>query len=134
MVVDNGSVSVNFQDSKILHAIGLGVTNVAYGQKASFLQEIELLYVPEDQCQEEFKPIKLQPSTLCCHHPDQSGDSCVGDSGGPLYDRENNVLVGLTSYGESTCTSQIPSKFLCTPLTIVQTMPCQLILLRTIFM
>lgn len=113
MEVDNGSVSPNYRDStKVLHAVGLGVTNVAYGQKASFLQEIELLYVPEEQCQEEFKPIKLQPSTLCYHHPDQSGDSCVGDSGGPLYDRENNVLVGLTSYGESTCTSQIPSKFL----------------------
>ncbi|GFH62078.1 hypothetical protein CTEN210_18554 [Chaetoceros tenuissimus] len=111
VVLDNGSVSPKFHDSKVLHAIGLGVTNVAYGQKASFLQEIELLYVPEDQCQEEFKPIKLQPSTLCCHHPDQSGDSCVGDSGGPLYDRENNVLVGLTSYGESTCTSQIPSVY-----------------------
>lgn len=79
--VDNGSVSSKFHDSKVLHAIGLGVTNVAYGQKASFLQEIELIYVPEDQCQAEFKPIKLQSSTLCCHHPDKTGDSCVGDSG-----------------------------------------------------
>ncbi len=27
-------------------------------------------------------------------------DVCRGDSGGPLLDRENDVVVGLVSYGE----------------------------------
>ena len=26
-------------------------------------------------------------------------DSCIGDSGGPLYDKANDVLVGITSWG-----------------------------------
>lgn len=37
--------------------------------------------------------------------------SCYGDSGGPLYDSINNVVVGVMSFGFGECDLPLPSVF-----------------------
>ena len=45
---------------------------------------------------------------MCAYDEDKSGS--YGDSGGPLYDLENNMLVGVVSWGADPCYEQ-PSVF-----------------------
>ena len=40
----------------------------------------------------------IQPSMFCAGDLDGLGDSCNGDSGGPVVD-ENDVQVGIVSWG-----------------------------------
>ena len=57
------------------------------------------------------KPANLGEFTICAGDDAGIGDACNGDSGGPLYDRENQVLVGLTSYGDPDCVSESPGVY-----------------------
>ena len=40
--------------------------------------------------------------------PDNGVTGCYGDSGGPLYDKDRNILVGVTSGGPSHCAEGAP--------------------------
>ena len=57
------------------------------------------------------KPTRLGEATICAEDSEKRADVCNGDSGGPLYDRVNKVLVGLTSYGDSLCVSTTPGAY-----------------------
>jgi hypothetical protein len=72
---------------------------------------VELEYVPQDSCREKVKPTRLGEATICAEERRKRGDVCNGDSGGPLYDNVNNVLVGLTSYGDALCVSTTPGAY-----------------------
>lgn len=54
----------------------------------------------------------ISDSQLCTHDPNGSGDSCEGDSGGPiqvLHDNSTVVkILGIVSFGGS-CGSTLPS-------------------------
>jgi|AntRauTorckE5430_2_1112549.scaffolds.fasta_scaffold00372_7 hypothetical protein len=111
VVLDNGSYSTSYKAGKSLWAIGLGIIDVDQETLASRLQHAVFEYVPQDTCKEAMKPTLLGPATICAEDSDKRSDACNGDSGGPLYDRENQILVGLTSYGDPTCVSTRPGVY-----------------------
>ena len=70
------------------------------GPTSKQLQMINLPVLSKEKCIEIMSPISpIRPSMLCAGDLDGLGDSCSGDSGGPAVD-ENNVLVGITSWGK----------------------------------
>ena len=69
---------------------------------------VELRFIPSDSC-----VLKSQSMYVCATDNDEvlgTQNACMGDSGGPLYDEDNQVLVGVTSFGYPDCVSG-PSTF-----------------------
>ena len=63
------------------------------------LQVINLPTLSRTQCMQIFQNVNpIQPSMFCAGDLNGLGDSCVGDSGGPVVDA-SNVLVGIVSWG-----------------------------------
>ena len=60
-------------------------------------------YVPANECHEVARLVILGEATIC------AAGACLGDSGGPLFDKENQVVVGLTSYEDAQCGPGNPS-------------------------
>lgn len=113
--IDNGDFAPNYENGKKLHAAGLGLVQVeteyTIQQTATQLQEVALDYVPGEICQEESGLSILHRSTICAWDERRRRDACSGDSGGPLYDESNDVLVGITSYGDPLCVSTTPGVY-----------------------
>ena len=64
---------------------------------AAILQHAELKYVNTDTCNSNDNlGLFVDDTMMCAYEVDTSG--CFGDSGGPLYDLENDLLVGVTSW------------------------------------
>lgn len=66
----------------------------------SRLQEVEVKYVSNSKCRETISPF-IKDEMLCAGENYEG--ACVGDSGGPLWDAEMNIVIGVTSFG-NTCT------------------------------
>jgi len=83
--------------------IGFGDTDIGPGLSLSnVLQEVELEYVDNDDCDDGHGGNgDVMEDMLCAAGPQR--DSCIGDSGGPLIARGDDVaedrLVGLVSWG-----------------------------------
>jgi len=82
------------------------------------LQEINLEVLSNKRCQEYFNKVNNIPITsesICANVPGQVGGLARGDSGGPLIVDAGGYyeLVGVTSWGNATCSSQagIPTVF-----------------------
>lgn len=98
-------------------AIGWGATRPDGSEPADTLQEAALDYVPFSTCDSAWGG-QLDGNVMVCaaelnpgSGPDQ--DTCFGDSGGPLFltgDPEP-FIVGITSFGESRCTSPRPTVY-----------------------
>ena len=75
------------------------------------LQEVELKYVTDDDCDAAWSPlgvgVSILPSMMCA--ADTGKGPCNGDDGGPLFDATENVLVGIIS--RYYCDGSIPSVF-----------------------
>merc|ERR1711933_654130 len=82
-------------DNKLL-AIGLGRLSSG-GLTPEELMHVEVSYVTNDQCDADYAQIDITDDMLCAADPGK--DSCHGDSGGPLWDEEDNLLVGVVSWG-----------------------------------
>lgn len=59
-------------------------------------------FVPADECSEVIEIARISDFEICAgptepEEPDKG--TCNGDSGGPLYDKINNKLIGITSWG-----------------------------------
>lgn len=90
-------------EGKKLWAIGFGNVDGYEGSEyyADHLQEAELAFVDLDECSRDH----YVDETMICAEGDTSfiSGACFGDSGGPLYDFKNEVLVGVTSFGKDPC-------------------------------
>ena len=98
-------------------AIGWGVTQPDSTAPADTLQEAALDYVPFSTCDSAWNG-QLDGNVMLCatelnpgSGPDQ--DTCFGDSGGPLFlsGEPDPFIVGITSFGESRCTSPRPTVY-----------------------
>ncbi|HCE41038.1 MAG: hypothetical protein CL543_06855 [Alcanivorax sp.] len=99
-------------------ALGWGVTQPGGNTPAQRLQEVQLDYVRTDSCLSQWGSGNFNADTMVCadelNPPDgQQQDTCVGDSGGPLFiGRDSDpYIVGLTSYGQTNCADDLPSVY-----------------------
>ena len=96
VAMDLDGIVDNYDDDQELWAIGFGITEY-YGDFPDplVLQEVEITF--DSNCDGN-TPEFITENMICAGAFDD-GDSCQNDSGGPLYDMENEVLVGVTSWG-----------------------------------
>ena len=89
-----------------LTAIGFGDTkqHIDGIQWSGILQEVELSYVDDQECANVYgqEPAFDERYMFCARSADyySKGDTCRGDSGGPLLNQEG-YQVGITSWGHS---------------------------------
>lgn len=85
-------------DNQVLTVVGFGVTTPG-GSEPNVLRKVNVNYVNPTTCNNDYGG-QLTPSLmLCAGEPNGGKDSCQGDSGGPILD-ENNVQVGVVSFGD----------------------------------
>ena len=70
---------------------------------------VSTTYISNQSCQAiwdvEWKEDIMDDSMMCTINENPYRNACLGDSGGPLYDKEANRVVGVTSWGDSACES-----------------------------
>lgn len=107
--IDRGDVASSYTGAKSLWVVGLGIDSQAnFGSEVTYpgiTKHVEVDFVNEDICSSiitSFVPgLIISDDQMCAGNADFFGNKkgiCNGDSGGPLYDKENNVLVGITSW------------------------------------
>lgn len=66
-------------------------------------------YVENDVCNLDYEDDDwtVQENMMCAVNEDKTKQACFGDSGGPLFDKKENKLVGITSWGDDDCTSKM---------------------------
>lgn len=65
-------------------------------------------YVSNDVCNLDYADDDwdVEEDMMCAVNDDPSKQACFGDSGGPLFDKTENKLVGVTSWGDEACLSK----------------------------
>ncbi|EFA12222.2 serine protease P60 [Tribolium castaneum] len=100
-----------------LQAIGWGKTDF-FGDTSSHLLKVNLTTVPYKECKQRFTSSRrlkegIKDKEQICAGDSEGGDTCPGDSGGPLHYKkqrslsflgydidEHFVVVGVTSFGK----------------------------------
>lgn len=98
--IDEGDTSTNYEGGETLMTIGVGNidgANTGPGYYPDHLQHVEISYIPSDEC---FFTIS---EDMLCAADSGEGGACYGDSGGPLWDPNENKLVGVVSWGTAPC-------------------------------
>merc|ERR1712038_279965 len=111
--IDQGSVSPSYTDDKKLWAVGLGALYYG-GDIPNELMHVNVSYVNNTVCKDQYNADPfftdiIDDSMMCAADPNE--DSCSGDSGGPLYDAENDVLVGVVSFGKECALPDFPGVY-----------------------
>lgn len=102
------------QRDEAVTSLGWGTTSD--GSLSDTLQEVQLDYVPQQQCR-NLSPLTISEVVVCAAELNPvngvNQDSCFGDSGGPLFlGRERSPwLVGITSFGLNTCATGSPGGY-----------------------
>jgi len=83
-----------------LTAIGFGTIREG-GWGPRLLQEVDVQYVSQEQCNEEYSGDIIEDVMLCAGVQGGGRDSCQGDSGGPIIQKteEGHFQVGVVSWG-----------------------------------
>jgi len=97
-----------------VYAIGMGRTSTD-GPSSDPLLEVDLNYMENDECEKIYDSLGYPiTKTMLCTFT-KFKDACQGDSGGPLIKKgvnaENDVVVGITSWGESCADPEFPGVF-----------------------
>jgi len=104
--VDLGTLSIDYEEGRSgLWTAGFGLIKYDPRWKASRLQHIEKNYVPYDKCVEAYESSDqaVDPNMICAQNADPFKSACYGDSGGPLFDKYAQKLVGVVSTGPDEC-------------------------------
>ncbi|XP_063312960.1 granzyme A-like [Pelobates fuscus] len=83
-------------------------------QLSRYLRETNLTIIDRASCRSEYRKQNIKAlitENMLCAKPveDRRDDACMGDSGGPLICE--NQLRGIVSYGDSTCSSKVPTVY-----------------------
>lgn len=98
-------------NDQMLTTIGYGATREGGQWNKQALQTVNLEAMPYEECDSKVKSFDLHDESMLCAGIDAGGyDSCQGDSGGPLFDA-NNVLVGVTSWGDGCAREGVPGVY-----------------------
>lgn len=99
--LDQGNISSKYSSNyRNLWTVGFGDTDPSsnYYYYPNYLHHVELAYVSQSTCAAQYAGRnRITSSMMCATDPGQ--DSCIGDSGGPLYDKNFQTLVGIVSFG-----------------------------------
>ncbi len=111
--MDFGSVSDNyFEGQENLWTAGFGFTEpLARNHKQPYkLQHLQMKYVSNEVCNVVYQEDDwiVNDSMICAVevNGDTSKQACYGDSGGPMFDKNANKLIGVTSWGDQDCVSK----------------------------
>jgi len=113
VALDSGISSYSYstgQDN--LWAIGHGNTDFYYPDFPDKLRHVEVRYVSNEDCTSnpfEYFPSQITDNMMCAY--DIGRDSCNGDSGGPLYDAANKVVMGIVSWGDRCAFEEFPGVY-----------------------
>jgi len=111
--LSDGNLSFLGQDCVLA---GWGMTSTdTDGQLASELKEVSITKISSSQCNYLWGG-GITNFHICVHDASPpAGDrpsACMGDSGGPMMcGPGHNILAGVTSWGESTCSGTLPSVY-----------------------
>lgn len=113
VAIDQGSFSPSYTNDKKLWAVGLGALYYG-GDIPNELMHVDVSYVNNTVCNAQYNADPLltdiiDDSMMCAADPNE--DACSGDSGGPLYDAENDVLVGVVSFGKECALPDFPGVY-----------------------
>ena len=89
--------------------IGFGYTDFDSRTKSTTLRHLPLMYADNALCNDDYKDDDwvVHSEMMCAVNNIRSSQACYGDSGGPLYDKKENKLVGITSWGDSDCSTKM---------------------------
>lgn len=108
---DDGSFSSQYGSRKSLKTFGFGYTIYDDNEPSvasNHLMETSLNYVTQSECRHDFEDDLITSSMMCAYA--DGTDACKGDSGGQLYDKEANVVVGIVSWGYG-CAQKVPGVY-----------------------
>jgi hypothetical protein len=90
------------RSNSTLTAIGFGATSTEPLTYSDNLMAVDVHPVDPDICARQYNGlVTVDPDTmLCAGHSLPNHDSCNGDSGGPLLDKETGEQVGIVSFGK----------------------------------
>jgi trypsin len=98
-------------NNQVLTTMGFGATSEG-GSNSNVLRKVNVQAVPYAECRPLVSSFVLHRPTMFCAGIDGGGyDSCNGDSGGPIIDPVNNVLVGVVSWGDGCARPRDPGVY-----------------------
>lgn len=98
VAMDQGIISPNYtSNTNDLWPIGVGTQDPDVDKFPTRLYHVEVSYVTQQKCKNQYGASDITANMMCASDPGE--DSCHGDSGGPLYDKTNNAVVGVVSWG-----------------------------------
>jgi len=83
-----------------------GFGDIGYAKRSDYLMHVETKYVSVADCKIAYEKedwIDIEDGMICVQNDDVAKQACFGDSGGPLYDSDSNLLVGIVSTGNDSC-------------------------------
>lgn len=96
----------NAQPGTLLTALGWGLID-NNGNQADKLQEVLLPVYSANDCAAIYQELEGDTSRFCAGYREGGKDTCLGDSGGPLFYQDNGIpmIAGVVSIGPDQCAS-----------------------------
>lgn len=80
--------------------MGWGKLTASSKKPSSSLQCVDLPILYEEECRVYYRPVQWVFVSAMCTLSEEHKDTCQGDSGGPALCKENNLQLGIVSFGK----------------------------------